>query len=202
MFVFAFLKGVAVGFSIAAPVGPIGLLCIRRTLDNGRWAGLLTGLGAACADAVFALLAAFGVTVGASLTRGSSWTHLAAAVILIVFGVKMAAAKPAAKAATSSGTTALWWFISTFLLTLSNPMTILSFIAVFAALGPAAGGLNSNLVMTLGVFLGSVAWWLILSGGVSALRMSNNPRRTVWINRISGCAIAAFGLWALLTMNH
>jgi threonine/homoserine/homoserine lactone efflux protein len=202
MLIFAFLKGVAVGFSIAAPVGPIGLLCIRRTLDNGRWAGLLTGLGAATADAIYALLAAFGVTIGASLTKGSSWSHLTAAIVLIVVGIKMATAKPAGKAATPGGTTALWWFVSTFLLTLSNPLTILSFIAVFAALGPAAGGLRSNLMMTLGVFLGSVAWWLILSGGVSAFRVSNNPKHTIWINRFSGGAIAAFGLWALLTMNN
>jgi threonine/homoserine/homoserine lactone efflux protein len=199
MLIFAFLKGVAVGFSIAAPVGPIGLLCIRRTLDNGRWAGLLTGLGAAIADAIYALFAAFGVTFGAGWTKGCAWSHLAAAVILILLGIKMAAERPAARAATSGGTTALWWFISTFLLTLSNPLTIVSFIAVFAALGPVAGGLRSSLIMTLGVFLGSVSWWLILSGGVSALRMSNNPVGTIWINRISGGAIAGFGLWAMLT---
>lgn len=199
MLIFAFLKGVAVGFSIAAPVGPIGLLCIRRTLDNGRWAGLLTGLGAATADAIYALLAAFGVTFGASLTEGSSWSHLTAAIVLLFLGIKMASEKPATRAANPGGTTAFLWFISTFLLTLSNPLTIVSFIAVFTAIGPAAGGLLSSLIMTLGVFLGSVAWWLILSGGVSALPVSNNPKRTIWINRLSGGAIAGFGLWAMLS---
>jgi threonine/homoserine/homoserine lactone efflux protein len=198
MFIFAFLKGVALGFSIAAPVGPIGLLCIRRTLDNGRWAGLLTGLGAATADAIYALLAAFGLTLSAAVTKSSPWFHSAAAILLIYMGAKMVTAKPAARAATADGTTAFWWFMSTFFLTLSNPMTILSFIAVFAALGPADGGLPVNLLMTVGVFVGSAVWWLILSGGISALRLSYNPRLSVWIGRLCGGAIAVFGLWALL----
>lgn len=198
MLFFVFVKGVVMGFSIAAPVGPIGLLCIRRTVANGRLAGLVTGLGAATADALYALIAAFGLTLGSAITKSSPLLHLVAGMFLIILGVRMAVAKPAMRAAAASGATAFWWFLSTFLLTLSNPMTILSFIAVFAALGPADGGLSANLVMTLGVFAGSVAWWMLLSGGVGALCLSDNPKGSVWIGRISGGIIAGFGIWALL----
>lgn len=198
MLIFAFLKGCAMGFSIAAPVGPIGLLCIRRTCENGRLAGLITGLGAAAADAVYALLAAFGLTLSSNLIHGSFWLHVIAGVFLVILGIRMAMAEPARTSATAGGATAFWWFASTFLLTISNPLTILSFIAVFAALGTADGGLTGNLVMTLGVFTGSVAWWIILSGGIAVLGLSGKPKWSAWIGRISGCAIAGFGLFALL----
>ena len=193
-----FLKGVVLGFSIAAPVGPIGLLCIRRTLERGRMAGFLTGLGAATADTIFALAAAFGLSVSAAVTSCSSWLHIAAGIFLIALGLKMAADRPAAGAASARGGSPLWWFLSTFLLTLSSPVTILSFVAAFALLGPSGSGLEANLQMTMGVFAGSAAWWLFLSGGVGALRLSAQSQSTVWIGRISGVAIAVFGMWSLL----
>lgn len=193
-----FLKGVVLGFSIAAPVGPIGLLCIRRTLERGRMAGFITGLGAATADTMFALAAAFGLSVSAAVTSCSSWLHPVAGVFLIALGLKMAAEKPIARAAVAKGGSPVWWFLSTFLLTISSPVTILSFVAAFALLGPAGSGLASSLQMTLGVFAGSVAWWLALSVGVAALRLSARSRGTVWIGKISGAAIAGFGVWSLL----
>jgi len=193
-----FIKGLVLGVSIAAPVGPIGLLCIRRTMERGRLAGLITGLGAAAADTIFALAAAFGLSVGTAVTNCSGWLHVAAGVFLIALGLKMAAERPASGAAAAKGGSPLWWFLSTFMLTISSPVTILSFVAAFALLGPAGGGLASNLQMTLGVFAGSVAWWLALSAGVGALKLSPQSTGTIWIGRICGAAIAAFGVWSLL----
>ena len=195
-----FIRGLIIGFSIAAPVGPIGVLCIRRTLAEGRAAGFVSGLGAATADAIYGSIAAFGLTALSSfLISQQTWLRLVGGLFLCFLGVKTFFAKPMERTATVSGNGLVGTFASTCLLTLTNPMTILSFAAVFAGLGlgagagsPAAAG-----VLVLGVFAGSALWWLALSGGVGLFRESFNPRRLRWVNRFSGFIITGFGLWAL-----
>jgi threonine/homoserine/homoserine lactone efflux protein len=197
------IRGVIIGFSIAAPVGPIGVLCIRRTLADGRVAGLATGLGAASADAVYGCVAAFGLTVLTdALVGAQGWIRLVGGAFLIYLGVRTFFARPGQRAAEAGGSGLLGAYASTFVLTLTNPMTILSFVAVFAALGlgsahsgPAAAG-----TLVGGVFLGSAVWWLTLSGGVSLLRSRFDARKLAWVNRISGGIIAAFGAAAILTL--
>jgi threonine/homoserine/homoserine lactone efflux protein len=193
------VRGLVLGFSIAVPVGPIGALCIRRTLAEGRVSGLVTGLGAAAADAVYGLVAALGLTaISSALVQQQFWVRLLGGAFLVYLGVTTFLARPAAEAPPATGAGLAGSFASTFVLTLTNPMTILSFAAVFAGLGLVrAAAPASALALVLGVFLGSAAWWLLLSGGVSLLRSRFDARRLVWLNRISGAVITAFGIVAI-----
>jgi threonine/homoserine/homoserine lactone efflux protein len=197
------LKGLLLGFSIAAPVGPIGVLCIRRTLAEGRAVGFVSGLGAATADAAYGALAAFGLTFVTSwLVGGQGWLRLIGGAFLCYLGARTFLAKPAEQAASVKGSGLLGAYATTLFLTLTNPTTILSFVAVFAGLGLASGAGNYASAGWLvgGVFLGSAAWWLVLSGGVSLLRARFDARAMVWVNRFSGMVIAGFGVVALFSL--
>lgn len=192
-----------IGFSIAAPVGPIGVLCIRRTLSEGWMAGLVSGLGAATADALYGCVAGFGLTFLSNiLVSQQVWFRLFGGAFLCYLGLKTFFTKPARQAVSSRGKGLLGAYASTFLLTLTNPMTILSFAAIFAGLG-LAGANNSYStagILVLGVFIGSAAWWLLLAGGVGLLREKLNQSGLQWVNRISGGLILVFGLIALVSM--
>jgi threonine/homoserine/homoserine lactone efflux protein len=197
-----FLRGLAIGFSIAAPVGPIGVLCIRRTLAEGRTAGLVSGLGAATADAVYGCVAGFGLTlISNTLISQQMWLRLVGGVFLCYLGLKTLLAKPAEQAALAGANSLAGAYASTFFLTLSNPMTIISFAAIFAGLGGASGNYASAVVLVLGVFTGSALWWLTLSTGVSLFRRKFTPHGLRWVNRISGLVITGFGLLALLSVT-
>jgi threonine/homoserine/homoserine lactone efflux protein len=193
------LRGLLIGFSIAAPVGPIGVLCIRRTLADGRATGLAVGLGAATADAVYGAIAGFGLTaVSSLLVRQQGVLRLVGGLFLCYLGVRTFLASPAQDAARAGGAGLLGAFTSTFGLTLANPATILSFVAVFAGLGIAgAGSWREATVLVAGVFLGSALWWLLLSGAVGALRSRLDLRALRWINRLSGLVLLGFGIIAL-----
>jgi threonine/homoserine/homoserine lactone efflux protein len=191
------------GFSIAAPVGPIGVLCIRRTLAEGRAMGFVSGLGAATADAAYGAIAAFGLTmVSGALVRQQGWLRLVGGVFLCYLGVRTILARPADKAAAAGGSGLVGGYVSTLGLTLTNPTTILSFAAVFAGLGLAGGQASypAASIMVGGVFLGSALWWLTLSGVVGAFRTRVVPGALRWVNRLSGAIILVFGLLALLAL--
>ena len=195
-----FLRGLIIGLSIAAPVGPIGVLCIRRTLAQGRGYGLASGLGAATADAVYGCVAGVGLTfISSFLVNQQMWLRLVGGAFLCYLGVKTLLAKPAEEAAETRGTGLLGAYGSTFFLTLTNPMTILSFAAIFAGLGVAetGGDYASAAILVLGVFAGSALWWLLLSGGVSLFRSKFTPQALVWVNLISGLVVVGFGVFAL-----
>lgn len=197
------MKGILIGFSIAAPVGPIGVLCIRRTLAEGRAIGFVSGLGAATADAMYGCIAGFGLTlVTRFLIDQQVWLRLFGGAFLCYLGVKTILSRPADQAATAKGSGLAGAYGSTFLLTLTNPMTILLFAAVFAGLGlaSAGGSYASAGILVLGVFTGSALWWLLLSGGASLLRGKFDARGLEWVNRISGVVIAGFGVAALLSL--
>jgi threonine/homoserine/homoserine lactone efflux protein len=193
------LKGAIIGFSLAAPVGPIGLLCIRRSLAEGRLVGLATGLGAATADASYGAIAAFGLTaVSGFLVAQKVWLGVFGGGFLCYLGVRAFTAAPASVTASAQNSGLASAYASTFVLTLTNPITILSFIPVFAGLGlGVASAAASAAAVVSGVFLGSALWWLLLSNGVALVRHRLND---VWmrsINRVSGVMIVAFGLYAL-----
>lgn len=197
------LRGMVVGFSIAAPVGPIGVLCIRRTLASGRALGFASGLGAATADAVYGCVAGFGLTlVSGALIGGQFWLRLVGGLFLCYLGVKSFLTRPAEGAAPAAEAGLMGAYVSTFFLTLTNPMTMLSFAAVFAGLGiaDARGNYGSAALLVLGVFTGSVLWWLGLSCVVSLLRTRLTARALRWVNRISGVVILGFGLAAILSL--
>jgi threonine/homoserine/homoserine lactone efflux protein len=198
------MRGLIIGFSIAAPVGPIGVLCMRRTLAEGRPSGLVSGLGAATADAIYGSIAGFGITfISSFLISQHVWLHLVGGVFLCYLGIRTMLAKPADQAALTKGNGLFGAYASTFFLTLTNPMTILFFAAVFAGLG--LGSTNGNYmsagVLVFGVFLGSALWWVVLSGGVGLFRSKFNAHRLQWVNRISGVIITGFGAFALLSLG-
>jgi threonine/homoserine/homoserine lactone efflux protein len=203
------LKGIVIGFAVAAPVGPIGLLCIRRTLWGGRLAGFTAGLGAALADTVFGFIAAFGLTlVWDFLTANTRWFALGAAVVLIYIGVTEWRSRPSDPVLAAPPTAAglLGGLVSTFFLTLANPLTILSFAAIFTGLGieghrVSADGTNPDYAVMAeligGVFIGSAGWWLLLAGGVDVIRHRLNGTTLKWLNRVSGTGLLGFGLFML-----
>lgn len=193
-----FLRAFIIGISIAAPVGPIGVLCIRRTLSNGKLAGFLSGMGAATADMVYGAIAAFGLTVITNLlVKNSFWLQLIGGLFLLYLGIKTFLEKPADQAAKAGQGSYLSMYLSTFFLTITNPITILSFAAIFA--GTMIGqNVNSPLVMVAGVFAGSASWWLALSIGVGVMRDRLDQSHMMWINRISGMIIILFGIFALV----
>ncbi|HOX07843.1 MAG TPA: LysE family transporter [Planctomycetota bacterium] len=195
-----FLKGLAVGAVIAAPVGPIGALCVRRTLAAGRRCGIVSGLGAATADAMYGAVAALGVNCVADfMIRQQAWLGIIGGAFLCCLGVKAFLAKPQEKSPPASRSTLLGYYASTLLLTLTNPLSIIAFVAIFASLGLASAGVSgfSTVVLILGVFLGSAMWWLLLSGSVGVFRGRFNASGLRWVNRISGVIIVCCGLLAL-----
>jgi threonine/homoserine/homoserine lactone efflux protein len=197
---FIFGRGVLMGLAVAAPVGPIGLLCIQRTLQDGRVYGLATGLGAATADALYGLIAAFGLSVIASFfLEQQTWIALVGGLYLLFLGQRIIRSRPPEAAVEQPSTGLLQAYATTFLLTLTNPATILSFVAIFAGLGLVQAGDTylEAAVLVLGVFCGSATWWLLLSGGVSLLRDRVSAQAMIWVNRISGAIIIAFGAVAL-----
>jgi len=197
------IKGIIIGFSIAAPVGPIGVLTIKRTLTEGRISGFVTGMGAAMADTVYGVVAGFGLTaISSFLLTQEFWIKLIGGLFLLILGIKSFVTKPASNAANVDSKGLFNNFISTFFLTVTNPTTILSFIAIFAGLGlgTTKTGYSSSMTLVLGIFLGSALWWFILSSIVSFFQSKITPDRLIWINRLSGLIIISFGLIAMYSL--
>jgi threonine/homoserine/homoserine lactone efflux protein len=201
-----FWSGMGIGIAIAAPIGPINILCMQRTLVAGVAIGLASGLGAAAADTVFAAIAAFGVTAVTSFLTGHAfWLRLFGGAFLLWLGWRIFASAERVGAIDAASVAPPGFglaraFATTFGLTLTNPTTIFSFMGVFAALErafrPGEPVLAANLVA--GVFAGSAAWWLVLSGGVALLRHRLNPGVLRGINRASGMIVAGFGVVVLV----
>ena len=194
-----FLRGLLIGFSIAAPVGPIGLLCIRRTLADGRAIGFVSGLGAATADAFYGAVAGFGLTVvSRALVQGQTPLRLVGGAFLCYLGVRTFLARPAQAAGVAGPRGLLGAYLSTLGLTLTNPSTILSFVAIFAGLGLAANAdYGSAFVVVTGVFIGSASWWIVLAAGAGWLRGRIGPALFRAINIVSGLTILGFAIWQL-----
>jgi threonine/homoserine/homoserine lactone efflux protein len=197
------LRGFALGFAIAASPGPIFFLCLRRTLLRGRLIGLASGLGVATADGFYAALAAFGVGAVTSVLVGERrWLALAGGIALVVLGLRTVVDRPApAEAAPSTDRSGLGWaYLSTLGLTITNPATILSFAALVATLGIGlSGGYLRPSLLVLGVFVGSATWWGVLAGLAAGLRTRVTPKLVRGISTLSGLAIVALGVLAILS---
>jgi threonine/homoserine/homoserine lactone efflux protein len=196
------LRGFIFGISIAAPVGPIGVLCMNRTLSSGWRAGFFSGLGAATADGFYGFVAAFGVTFVTNLLVSQQiWLNLFGGLFLCFLGMRTFFKIPAdAVGSTAQEAKGLWkMYVSTLFLTLTNPITILVFTAVFAGMGivDMGSGYLSTALLVLGVFLGSVTWWFMLAFGVNLLRSRFDNRILRRVNWISGVLILGFGLFSL-----
>jgi len=198
-----YLRGLLIGISIAAPVGPIGVLCIRRTLAEGQLSGLVSGLGAATADAFYGIVAGFGLTfISGFLVAQRAWLSLFGGFFLCYLGMRTFVSHPPEEAIQVESNGLLRNYLSILLLTLTNPMTILSFAAIFAGLGLAESGGDylTATILVLGVFTGSGLWWLLLSFGVGLFRDRITARWMVGINRISGLLVLGFGIFALASL--
>ena len=208
MLLLVLAKGILMGLAIAAPVGPIALLCIRRTLASGRWSGLISGLGAATADGLYGTVAAFGLSAVSDLLKAQSfYLQIAGGLFLCYLGFKTffdqtdVYAAADLEAPTQSGLTLVSVYSSTLALTLTNPATIFSFGAIFMGLGITQTQRIASVTLVLGVFTGSMLWWLVLTSGVAYLRGRLTAKRLVNFNRVStkifGVLIFGFGLVAL-----
>lgn len=192
-----FAKGIAVGFAIAVPVGPIGLLCIRRSMAQGRWAGLATGLGAAAADGTYGLLVAAGVAATGVLVTYTSEMQLFGGILIALIGLLTARSflRPRPVAANLQAATLVRAFGSTYVLTLSNPMTIIAFTGMIAGIGATTAGASqaAPFWLVLGVFLGSALWWLILVQLALWARKRMTGDWLRWLDLIAGAALVIWG---------
>jgi threonine/homoserine/homoserine lactone efflux protein len=193
-------RGLVLGFTIAAAVGPISLLTIRRTLAHGQVYGLASGLGVALADSTYAAIAAFGLTAITSvLVGGRMILGLVGGAFLVVLAIRTMTSRPAEVAVATERPGLLAAFASIFGLTMTNPMTILSFAGLFAGLGLTGTGGADAALLVLGVFLGSASWWVVLTSVVAILRAKVTIGALTWVNRLSGAAILAFAIVAIAT---
>jgi len=207
------IRGVLMGLAIAAPVGPIALLCIRRTLSYGRQIGLLSGCGAATADALYGVVAAFGLSVVSdTLIAYGDYLQVIGGLFLCYLGLKpfftrttvqkeqvLAIAEIAAEPSKFSAISA---YSTTLMLTLTNPATVLSFLAIFVGLGIKPDAYWDSVTLVFGVFTGSMTWWLVLVSGVVYLRQRLTHARLIrfnqWSSKVCGVLILGFGLAALV----
>jgi threonine/homoserine/homoserine lactone efflux protein len=197
-----FLKGIIIGFAMAVPIGPIGIMCIRKTLTEGKLRGLIIGLGAATADLLYGCVAAFGLTViSNTLFNERLWIRLVGGALLFFLGVRTFRAHPADPHIPVNGNGILRSYLTTVFLTLTNPLTIFAFIAVFAALG-LGNGLSyfSASALVAGVFTGSCLWFLFLSTGVTLFRNKLDLVGLQWVNRIAGILIIISGVIAIVSV--
>jgi putative LysE/RhtB family amino acid efflux pump len=191
-----FAKSLALGLAVAAPLGPIGALCVNRTLERGFRAGVAGGFGTALADAVYAVAAATGFAVfAAGLARIDPMLRIGGGAFMLWLGWRSLAPRAPARAAARGGG-AVGTALATFLLTLANPMTALTFAALFAGMGLAAAP-GGEAVVVAGVFLGSMLWWVALSGGVALAREQLPAGFARWTALASGGLLILFGLGAI-----
>jgi len=198
-----FLKGLFVGFLMSTPVGPIAVLCIQRTLNKGKLHGIVSGLGAATADAIYGFVAAFGLTfVSNFLVKEQMWLRLVGGIFLCYMGVKVFLFKSEQRFAPTDSTSYVRDFLSAFFLTLTNPITFFAFAATFAGLGLVRMIEHhlAALLLVAGIFVGAGLWWLILSAITATFLGKLLHSRPAWLNKISGIVIVVFGLFVVLTL--
>jgi len=195
-----FWKSLSIGVAVAAPVGPMSLLCIHRTLGHGWPAGLTFGAGIAAADLTYAAIAAFGITaVSSLLLAGTYWIKLIGTLLLIVLGVRIALSKPAADSRKSVAGSGLRAFATAYGLTLANPPTVLFFAGIFASVASLATA-SQSVIFSAGVFAGSMLWWIILTTLITKSAALMKPPVMAWINRLSGLVLIGFAAYGLATL--
>ncbi len=190
-----FLKGIAIGFVMAIPIGPIGIMCIRKTLTEGRLSGLIIGIGAATADLFYGCVAAFGLTIiSDTLNSQRIWIRIVGGALLFFLGIKTFRAQPKDPKLKISSSGRLRSYFTVVVLTLTNPLTIFAFIAVFASFGLGDGlSFVSAIVLVAGVFIGSCLWFFLLTSGTIIFRKKLDLVGLKWVNKIAGILIIISG---------
>jgi threonine/homoserine/homoserine lactone efflux protein len=198
-----FVQGIIIGLTLAVPVGPISLLCIRRAIADGRLHGIVSGLGVATADSLYAAIAVLGLTVISGLILAQQvFCRSVAGFVLIAVGIKVFLAVPPEPGGNRGHASYQNDYFSMLAVALANPLTILFFIVVLPGFGIVLGGtsLIASFEFVLGIFAGSVAWWIILCGAVGSVRSRLSIRNLRLINRISGTLIICAGIGTLLLL--
>jgi threonine/homoserine/homoserine lactone efflux protein len=198
-----FIQGIIIGLTLAVPVGPISLLCIRRAIADGRLHGFVSGLGVATADSLYASVAVLGLTVISSIILAQQvFFRTITGIVLVAVGCRVFLTMPAEPGDHDVHVSYKNDYLSMLAIALANPLTILFFIMVLPGFGIVIGGtsLETSLEFVFGIFTGSVAWWLILCGAIGSVRSSLTTRNLQHINRISGILIVCFGIGTLLLL--
>lgn len=194
------LKGLILGFCIAAPIGPVGLLCIRRTLQSGFFAGVSSGMGAAFADAFYASVAAFGLTmISDSLAEFRIQIRILGGLLLLLMALKMLLSKPITGNRKVTHRGLFGNLLTSFLITMTNPATIISFIAIFAGIGLITSDRYEAAMLVSGVLLGSSSWWVLLSSFIANVRTAPLAKNIKMINTISSVMLGIFGICAIIS---
>jgi threonine/homoserine/homoserine lactone efflux protein len=195
------IRGLVIGFTIAAAVGPITLLVVRRTIDHGGIYGFASGLGVATADATYGAVAAFGLTaVTSALVSNHALLALVGGAVIVGLGIRIALSRPGGPATDGERPGLLGAFGSIYALTMTNPLTIVLYAGVFAGIGLVAGSsFLDAAVLTLAVWAGSTLWWVLLCSVVAWLRGRVSTTALLWVNRISGAALVLFGVLAVIS---
>jgi threonine/homoserine/homoserine lactone efflux protein len=200
------LNGIIIGLSATIPLGPIGVLCIQKTINKGWLFGVISGAGAATADMFYAILAGFGLSfITDFLVEYQMYLRIAAGIVLLIMGYKIFFTNPAKqlrKQSQHKRKGLFGDFISIFLLTFSNPLTVFFFIGAFAAFGGIKGdsGYFPVFTLTTSVFIGAMIWWVFLTFLISLFRKRFKLRNLLWINRIAGILIVIFGILAIVSI--
>jgi len=195
------IRGLVIGFTIAAAVGPITLLVVRRTIDHGGIYGFASGLGVATADATYGAVAAFGLTaITSALVSNHALLALVGGAVIVGLGIRIALSRPGGPATDGERPGLLGAFGSIYALTMTNPLTIVLYAGVFAGIGLVAGSsFLDAAVLTLAVWAGSTLWWVLLCSVVAWLRGRVSATALLWVNRISGAALVLFGVLAVIS---
>lgn len=196
------LKGIIIGFAMAVPIGPIGIMCIRKTLTEGKLRGFIVGLGAATADMLYGCVAAFGLTiVSNTLLSQKIWIRLVGGALLLFLGIRTFRSKPADPKTPAKNSSIFRSYLSTVFLTLTNPLTVFSFLAIFAAVGLGTGlSYFSASALVTGIFIGSGLWFFLLSSGVMLFKKKLDFSGLRWVNRIAGILIVFSGVFAIVSL--
>ncbi len=198
-----FFKGFLVGIIISAPIGPVGALCIQRTMNNGKLSGILSGIGSAVGDSIFAVIAIFGLSfISGFLDEKEAWFRIGGGIILLYFGLRVYLSKPQDFSKKNNEVNHFGTIGSALLLTISNPLVILSIIAVFAVLGIVnpTSSYPSTVLLILGVFSGAVFLWIVTCNILSNYRARMGQKGVLLINRITGLFILACSGYAFLSL--
>jgi threonine/homoserine/homoserine lactone efflux protein len=199
-----FIQGIIIGLTLAVPVGPISLLCIQRTIADGRLHGIFSGLGVATADSFYAAITVLGLTVisGLIIAQHSLFRFLAG-IILILIGIRIFMSAPAGVSAKSEHETYLKDYLSMVAIAIANPLTLVFFLVILPGLGVVIHGFSLLPAMEFvaGVFFGSTLWWIILCGSVGSVRSHISAKNLGLINRVSGLLITCFGAGMLILLG-
>jgi threonine/homoserine/homoserine lactone efflux protein len=200
----SFIKGIIIGLITGAPLGPVGILCLRTTLTNGAVYGLLSGLGSAVADSLYGFVAAFGVTfISRVLTHHQNYIRMFGAIVIVILGIRIFFSKEEKEALPLSGKNLLKSFFATFFLAISNPATVFSFLIIFASYGTKHMGSNNlaRVVLVLGVFTGSALWWVVLVTAASLFRESITHKHMRLLNKTLGSITACLGIVIIINLT-